>query len=123
MLFSANLFFNSPIITALVRRMVDKLVSMGERWEDFNTPLEVIKPITKVIPDYQSRGGRISMTSVRFDPKEANSKAAMNAHTIFITLYGEEASGCSSDCFLEVESCYTSSMRLGDMSRLTITSQ
>lgn len=102
MLSYVNMFWSDARITSLLSRLTASLAAMGEEWEDFNTPLEVVDLITQVTRECQSKGSKIRMTSVRFSKKVPDSSEG--SHPASITLYGIEATGRPLDFFLEIDS-------------------
>lgn len=101
MLFCANLFFNQASITSLLLDLIARLVDIGERREDFLTPLEVINSITQVTAAYQSRGFRVCLASIEHSNKSWNSTAI--GQTRSITLYGQDSAGQPLDHFIQVD--------------------
>lgn len=108
MLSYANMFWSDARITSLLRQLTSGLTVLGEEWEDFNTPLEVVDLITQVTRECQSQGAKICMTSVRFSKKEPGSPEG--SRPAFITLYGQEATGRPLDFFLETDSSHGGSL-------------
>lgn len=103
MLFCANLFFNDARITSLLLDLIASLVGIGERREDFLTPLEVISSITQVTLDYQRQGFRVCLAAIESSSKSSSwDSNAIDHPTRSIALYGQDSAGQPLDHFMQV---------------------